>query len=95
MMKKLLTILLCLPRLLLKLVWQLVRGCLQTLIVLVLLIFGLIYYSNHSDSSLANSISSITEQVVRLLDTLTGQPTGFSSSSLSHQISTTKGDQQC
>lgn len=72
-MKQLLAIILWLPKLIVKLFWHLIKGFLQT-VLLVTIIIGLIYYSNHSDSVLANKISTVTEQVVQIFDTLTQKP---------------------
>lgn len=72
-MKQLLAIILWLPKLIVKIFWHLIKGFLQT-VLLVTIIIGLIYYSNHSDSVLANKISTVTEQVVQIFDTLTQRP---------------------
>ncbi|HEP1266177.1 protease [Streptococcus pyogenes] len=73
-MKQLLAIILWLPKLIVKMFWHLIKGFLQTILLVTIIIIGLMYYSNHSDSVLANKISTVTEQVVQIFDTLTQKP---------------------
>lgn len=68
------SLILWLPKQVLRLLWQLIKSVLQTILLVVIVVFGLIYYSNHSNSILANKISTVTEQVVQIVDTLTQQP---------------------
>lgn len=70
-MKQLLAIILWLPKLIVKMFWHLIKGFLQTILLVTIIIIGLMYYSNHSDSVLANKISIVTEQVVQIFDILT------------------------
>ncbi len=67
-MKQFIKAILWLPKLILKLIWGIIWGFLQSILVLAIIIFGFIYYSNHSDSTFANRISNISNQVVRLYD---------------------------
>lgn len=73
-MKQLLAIILWLPKLIVKIFWHLIKGFLQTVLLVTIIIIGLVYYSNHSDSVLANKISTVTEQVVQIFDILTQKP---------------------
>ncbi|HGK7886375.1 TPA: hypothetical protein ACJ68J_001179 [Streptococcus pyogenes] len=73
-MKQLLAIILWLPKLIVKMFWHLIKGFLQTILLVTIIIIGLMYYSNHSDSVLANKISIVTEQVVQIFDILTQKP---------------------
>lgn len=66
-MKILLNLILWLPRLLIRIVWRSIWGVVQTILVLAIVLFGLIYYANHSDSPLANQISNITNALVNRL----------------------------
>ncbi|MBA2796774.1 matrixin family metalloprotease [Streptococcus porcinus] len=65
-MKKFLKALLWLPLKILQVIWRIIWGFLQTIIILAILIFGLLYYANHSDSALANQISTVSDKIVRL-----------------------------
>ncbi|MDV5976404.1 hypothetical protein [Streptococcus canis] len=70
-MKTFRDLILWLPKLLLTFFWHLIKGFLQTILLVMIIIVGLIYYANHNDSVLANKISIVTEQVVQLFDSLT------------------------
>ncbi|EHI69437.1 hypothetical protein ACVRY7_02275 [Streptococcus ictaluri] len=74
-MKTFINILLWIPKQICRLIWRLVLGFIQTIILLAIIIFGLIYYANHSDSALANHISNISDTVVQIMDTVTHKST--------------------
>ncbi|GAA5394720.1 matrixin family metalloprotease [Streptococcus uberis] len=63
-MKRFIKAILWLPLTLLKWLWSIIWGFIQTILLLAIIIFGLLYYANHSDSQLANTISNISNQVV-------------------------------
>ncbi|EFR44517.1 matrixin family metalloprotease [Streptococcus pseudoporcinus] len=65
-MKKFFKVLFWLPLKILQVIWRIIWGFLQTILILAILVFGLLYYANHSDSALANQISDISDKVVRL-----------------------------
>lgn len=65
-MKKFFKALLWLPTKILELIWRIIWGFVQTILVLAIIIFGLIYYSNHSDSAFANQISNVSNQIVTI-----------------------------
>lgn len=67
-MKRFVKVILWLPLTILKWLWSIIWGFIQTLLVLAIIIFGLMYYSNHSDSKLANSISNVIHRVVTIYD---------------------------
>ncbi|KHD45145.1 M57 family metalloprotease [Streptococcus hongkongensis] len=69
-MKKFLKLILWLPMTLIKWLFRIIWGFVQTILLLAIVIFGLIYYSNHSDSVLANNISRITNQIVSIFDAI-------------------------
>lgn len=63
-MKRFIKAILWLPLTLLKWLWSIIWEFIQTILLLAIIIFGLLYYANHSDSQLANTISNISNQVV-------------------------------
>ncbi|OZY74073.1 hypothetical protein CBG20_00375 [Streptococcus pyogenes] len=98
-MKQLLAIILWLPKLIVKMFWHLIKGFLQTILLVTIIIIGLMYYSNHSDSVLANKISIVTEQVVQIFDILTQKPSaktrhGSGNSHSTFLVSAKEGNQR-
>lgn len=94
-MKQLLAIILWLPKLIVKMFWHLIKGILLVTIIII----GLMYYSNHSDSVLANKISIVTEQVVQIFDILTQKPSakmrhGSGNSHSTFLVSAKEGNQR-
>lgn len=56
-------------RLVFRLIWNLFWGLVETVVVLGLLIFGLLYYANHSQSAIANAILDVKDRVVTYVST--------------------------
>ncbi|HGN5019603.1 TPA: hypothetical protein ACKSAJ_001628 [Streptococcus pyogenes] len=98
-MKQLLAIILWLPKLIVKMFWHLIKWFLQTILLVTIIIIGLMYYSNHSDSVLANKISIVTEQVVQIFDILIQKPSaktrhGSGNSHSTFLVSAKEGNQR-
>lgn len=49
-------------------IWRIVWSFLQTIIILAIIIFGLLYYANHSDSKLANDVSNFSQRLISIYD---------------------------
>ncbi|WP_413473569.1 M57 family metalloprotease [Streptococcus parauberis] len=82
-MKKFLKIILWLPMKLIEWLFRIIWGFVQTILLLAIIFFGLIYYSNHSDSPLANQIANVTNQIVTIFNTISNSQK--SSSASQHQ----------
>ncbi|MGT2932865.1 matrixin family metalloprotease [Streptococcus catagoni] len=67
-MKKFLKMVLWLPKTIFLMIWRIIWGFVQTVLVLAIIIFALIYYSNHSDSKFAHDIANVTHKIVAIYD---------------------------
>ncbi|WP_159544861.1 hypothetical protein [Streptococcus halichoeri] len=70
-MKTVIRLILGLPMAIIGLVWRLVWRLVETFLVLAIVCFGLIYYTNHSDSALANRLAAVTDQLVTFYKVVT------------------------
>lgn len=82
-MKKFFKIILWLPMKLIEWLFRIILGFVQTILLLAIIFFGLMYYSSHSDSPLANQIANVTNQIVTIFDAITNSQK--SSSASQHQ----------
>ncbi|MGT2906443.1 matrixin family metalloprotease [Streptococcus dentiloxodontae] len=62
-MKTILKVLLFIPRLICEILWNLFWGLLKLVLIVGIVVFGLVYYANHSSSDLASNISVAIENV--------------------------------
>ncbi len=62
-MKRVLNLILFIPKMIFSFVLNLFWGLFKTILFFALVIFGLLYYANHSDSQLANQISTLASSV--------------------------------
>ncbi|MGT2775640.1 matrixin family metalloprotease [Streptococcus hyovaginalis] len=67
-MKHLFKLLLAIPRFVLSLIWNILFSLLKTVIFLAVILFGLVYYANHSSSPLANQLSNVFDNVSSYFD---------------------------
>lgn len=58
-MKKIVQVLLFIPKILFRLIWSLIWGLFRTVLVLALIFLGFYYYTNHSSSQLASNLSIV------------------------------------
>ncbi|MGT2887181.1 hypothetical protein N1495_04425 [Streptococcus didelphis] len=68
-MKKLIKIILWLPIKVLQIIWRIIWNIIQTILVVAIIAFALIYYSDHSDSKLANDIANLRHKVELIYNT--------------------------
>ncbi|EHJ57356.1 hypothetical protein HMPREF9318_00637 [Streptococcus urinalis FB127-CNA-2] len=66
-MRSLFRAILWLPKFIIRAIWRFVLGFLQTIVVIGLLAFGLLYYADHSSTPFANTISNIKQTVINLV----------------------------
>lgn len=62
-MKNLFRIIFFIPRLIISIIWNLFWAIFRTIVIIGIVCFGLLYYANNSSSQLANTISTIANNV--------------------------------
>ena len=62
-MKNLFRIIFFIPRLIISIIWNLFWAIFRTIVIIGIICFGLLYYANNSSSQLANTISTIANNV--------------------------------
>lgn len=62
-MKKLFRIIFFIPRLIISIIWNFFWAIFRTIVIIGIVCFGLLYYANNSSSQLANTISTIANNV--------------------------------
>lgn len=68
-MRRLIRFIFFIPRLIIRLIWRLFWGIVQTAVVLGIVCLGLLYYANNSQSQLANTISTIADNMTSYIST--------------------------
>ena len=63
------------PRLIISIIWNIFWGLLKTALVLALICFGLLYYANNSHSQVANTISTIANNITTYFSTSSNKDT--------------------
>lgn len=66
-MRKLCRIIFFIPKLIISIIWNFFWAIFRTIVIIGIICFGLLYYANNSSSQLANTISTIANNVTSYL----------------------------
>ncbi len=87
-MKNLLKMIFLVPRLILRLAWNIIFGLIKTAIVLAVIIFAFLYFTNNSSNQLTNALSEQVNKLTSLFDgssqSLVDQVSQLSTDNYSH-----------